>query len=550
MTDTNSASPCYVLALDQGTTSTRAILFDTSDATVAASHQREHRQYFPQPGWIEHDAEEILEQARECIRVVCDKACEAGISVESVKAVGIANQRETTVVWDRESGRPLHRALVWSDIRTRETCRALMAEVDGAEDHKRRRTGRTAAAAKGADRHDHPADRFRERTGLPISTYFSGVKLKWLMDHDPSVRDAILSGSALFGTVDSWLLYRLTEQRAHVTDVTNASRTLLMDLQRQRWDAQLLQAFGIPESCLPRICSSAEVYGTLSGTGCAWDGRLPIAGVLGDQHAAMVGQACLHVGTAKCTYGTGCFLMVHTGERAVPSAHGLLTTAAFRLGACAPMHYALEGSVAVAGAGVQWLADHLQIVGSVKEAEQVAASVPDTGDVYLVPAFSGLFAPRWRSDARGTIVGMTQFTRRAHLVRAMLEQVCFQTTEVLRAAESDLQQAGLALEHDALRVDGGMAANNLLMQIQADLLGMPVVRPRVGEATALGAAAAAAIGAGVFTDMEAVRALWQQEREFTPQIGATERQARHRRWSQAVERSLGWAVEDGDEDEK
>lgn len=503
--------PKYLLAIDQGTTSTRAILFSSEDASRVASHQIELRQYYPQPGWVEHDPLEIAESVRACVRSVYEQAvARGGVALEDVASVGITNQRETTVVWDRATGKPLHNAIVWLDSRTRDTCAQL-------------------AAGAGEDR-------FRAKTGLPISTYFAGVKLKWLADNVSGLRQALESGSAVFGTIDSWLVYNLTAERAHVTDVTNAGRTMLMDLRAQRWDDELCAAFGVPRRCLPEIRSSAEVYGTLAGTQCPFDGRVPVASILGDQHAAMVGQACFDAGSAKNTYGTGCFLMMHTGSEPVFSSHGLLTTPAYQLGKHAPVRYALEGSVAIAGAGVQWLRDNLRIIDSAAESEALARSVDDTGDVYFVPAFTGLFAPRWRSDARGTLVGMTQYTTRAHIVRAMLEQVCFMSAEVLRAAQGDMR-APLTV----LRVDGGMTANELMLQLQADLLGVQVTRPRVTETTALGAATAAALAVGVYKDVEEVRALWREDCSFSPRISKGERERRQERWGEAVERSLGWA---------
>ncbi|KAK4529839.1 hypothetical protein CCYA_CCYA02G0696 [Cyanidiococcus yangmingshanensis] len=541
----------YVLALDQGTTSTRAILFDFVESTVVASHQLNHKQHFPQAGWVEHDPLEILRNARLCIAAVCHQAETKGISpLKDIQCLGLTNQRETVVAWDRTTGQPLHPAIVWQDTRTRDLCAALTA-VSETSASLETKPASLRASRKGGSKSpirkrqrgssavtDHGVDRFREITGLPISTYFSGTKYKWLIENVPQVRKGIEDGTVLLGTIDSWLAYHLTEERVHITDVTNASRSLLMDLRSHHWHGQLLDIFGVPKEALPVIRSSAERYGTLTSTECALDGRIPLAGILGDQHAAMLGQACLRTDDVKCTYGTGCFLMLHTGEKRIHSRHGLLTAPAYQLGRDQPVLYALEGSVAIAGAGLEWLREQLCLIRDIQEVEPLARSVPDTGDVYLVPAFNGLFAPRWRADARGVLVGMTQFTNRAHIARAMLEQVCFQTTEVIEAALADLGQETSALQ--MLRVDGGMTANKLLLQLQADLLGVPVVRPQIVEATALGAAAAAALATGVLRRVDQVRELWREDLVFTPSISDMERSQRRQRWNDAVERTLGW----------
>jgi glycerol kinase len=491
----------YVAAIDQGTSSSRCILFDREGA-VAGAGQREHAQSHPRAGWVEHDAREILARVRE---VIGDALDAAGATAADVAAVGIANQRETTVLWDRATGEPVHPAIVWQDVRTG----PLVAELAGREG----------------------LDRLRAITGLPLSTYFSGPKARWLLDELPGLRERAEAGEVLFGTIDSWLIWQLTggpDGGVHVTDVTNASRTLLMDLRTLDWSAAALALIGIPRAMLPEIRSSSEVYGEVRA-GTALDG-VPIAGVLGDQQAALFGQACFAPGEAKNTYGTGSFLLVNTGGEPVASQE-LLSTVAYKLGD-GPAAYALEGSIAVTGAGVQWLRDRLGIIDSAAESETLAATVQDTGDVYVVPAFSGLFAPRWREDARGAIVGITAYTTRAHIARAMLEAAAWQSREVCDAAPVALTE---------LRVDGGMTANELLMQFQADVLGVPVVRPRVAETTALGAAYAAGLAVGVWGSLEDVRANWREGRRWEPRMDPSEVARRYARWGEAVERSLGWA---------
>ncbi len=485
----------YVGAIDQGTTSSRFIVFDRAGNTVAMA-QREHRQIFPQPGWVEHDPEEILFN----VRAVIEEALRgAGLTTADLAAVGITNQRETTVLWDRRTGRPVHNALVWQDTRVD----PLVAEFS-------REGGQ---------------DRFRDRTGLPLASYFSGLKLRWLLDHVPGARD----GDLAFGTIDTWLMWHLTG--LHVTDVTNASRTQLMNLATLEWDDTLLSAFGIPRSVLPRIVASSSVYGTARGV---LEG-VPVAGILGDQQAALMGQACFESGEAKNTYGTGCFLLMHTGTTPVPSKHGLLTTVAAKLGD-APATYALEGSVAIAGALVQWLRDNLGIIKTSSEIETLAGSVPDNGDVYFVPAFSGLYAPHWRADARGIIAGLTRFASSGHIARAALESVAYQTMDVVRAMEQD---SGIPMR--SLRVDGGMIVNQLLMRFQADMLNVPVVRPRVLETTALGAAYAAGLAVGYWRGLDDLRANWAVAETWTPAMGAEQRAALTKSWSKAVERSMDWA---------
>jgi len=490
----------YVLALDQGTTSSRALVFD-ADGRVAALAQQEFRQIFPQPGWVEHDPEEIwtsqLAVAREALAALPPGA--------EVAALGLTNQRETTLVWERETGRPVGPAIVWQDRRTADRCAELR--------------GRGLEA------------RIRATTGLVLDPYFSGTKLAWILDRVPGVRARAEAGELAFGTVDSWLIWRLTGGAVHATDPSNASRTLLFDLAAGDWSEELLTLFGVPRAMLPAIVPSSGVLGeTAPGL---FPQPLPIAGVAGDQQAALFGQVCVRPGMAKCTYGTGSFLLLNTGDRPTPSAHGLLTTAAWRIGA--RTDYALEGSVFIAGALVQWLRDGLGLIGSAAEVETLAASAPDSGGVVLVPAFAGLGAPHWDAQARGTILGLTRGTTGAHLARAALEAIAFQAVEVLQAMEAD---SGITLGE--LRVDGGAAANNLLMQIQADLLGVPVVRPRMLETTALGAAYLAGLAVGVWRDTDEIAAHSEVERIFQPALPAAQARTRLARWLQAVERSKGW----------
>jgi glycerol kinase len=502
----------YVAAIDQGTSSSRCILFDR-DGTVAGAAQREHAQLHPRAGWVEHDPLEIVANVR---AVLDEAAAAAGAEAGDVAAVGITNQRETTVLWDRRSGAPVANAIVWQDVRTASLV-AELANADGARPD---------------------LDRLRATTGLPLSTYFSGPKVRWLLDAQPELRARAEAGEILFGTIDSWLIWQLTggqEGGVHVTDVTNASRTLLMDLRTLDWSQEALQLIGIPHAMLPEIRSCSEVYGELRA-GTTLDG-VPIAGVLGDQQAALFGQACFSPGEAKNTYGTGCFLLVNTGAEPVASRE-LLSTVAYRLGD-APPAYALEGSIAVAGAGVRWLRDQLGIIASADEVEALAASVPDTGDVYVVPAFSGLFAPRWREDARGAIVGITAYTTKAHIARAMLEATAWQTREVLDAVRA--AAVGRGIELGELKVDGGMTVDELLMQLQADVLGVPTIRPRVAETTALGAAYAAGLAVSVWSSPDDVRANWQEARRWEPRGDAAEVERRYARWREAVERALGWA---------
>ena len=500
----------YVAAIDQGTTSTRAMLFDR-DGRVAAMDRREHEQIHPRAGWVEHDAGEIWTHTQE---VVAGALARAGASAREVVAVGLTNQRETTVLWDRASGEPLHNAIVWQDTRTS----ALVREL---------------AQAAGAPGEGRGVDRLRAHVGLPLSTYFSGPKLAWLLEHVPGARERASAGELAFGTIDSWLLWKLTGGPAggvHATDATNASRTLLMDLRTLDWHEPSLELMGIPRALLGQIRSSAESYGEARET--ALRGR-PVAGIAGDQQAALFGQTCFERGEAKNTYGTGAFLLVNTGEQVVGSP-SLLTSVAARIGA-QPPRYVLEGSIAATGAAVQWLRDQLGVIERAEQVEELAASVADNGGVYFVPAFSGLFAPRWREDARGTIVGLTAYARAGHLARATLEASAWQTREVLDAMR---EQAGLELAE--LRVDGGMTANELLMQFQADVLGMPVVRPAVTETTALGAAFAAGLAVGFWADEAELRERWAEDRRWRPALDEQERERRYGQWRKAVERSLGW----------
>jgi glycerol kinase len=488
----------FVAAIDQGTTSSRCMLFDAAGA-VAAVAQKEHKQIFPRPGWVEHDAEEIWANVE---AVVAGALAKAGASAADVAAVGITNQRETTVVWETASGRPIANAIVWQDTRTDK----LVAELGG----------------------EAGQDRFRAACGLPLATYFSGPKLRWLLDAMPGARERAERGELLFGTMDTWVIWKLTGR--HVTDVTNASRTMLMNLATLDWDDTLLGAIGVPRAMLPEIRPSSEVYGTARG---ALEG-VPVAAALGDQQAALFGQTCFDPGEGKCTYGTGNFLLVNTGERAVASRNGLLTTVGFQL-AGRPAVYALEGSIAVTGSLVQWVRDNLGLIKSAPEIEALAASVADNGGCYFVPAFAGLFAPHWRSDARGVIAGLTGYVNKGHIARAVLEAVAWQTREVVDAMAAD---AGAPLE--ILRADGGMTANNLLMQFQADVLDVPVVRPAITETTALGAAYAAGLATGFWPDLATLRAQWRKDAEWTPAMPADKREAEHRQWKKAVERTLGW----------
>ncbi|MDJ0346069.1 glycerol kinase GlpK [Streptomyces sp. H10-C2] len=497
----------YVAAIDQGTTSSRCIVFDT-DGSIVAVDQREHRQIFPRPGWVEHDATEIWSKVQ---AVVAGALAKAGLRADQLSALGITNQRETTVLWDRATGRPVHNAIVWQDTRTAALCGEL-----GGQDGQ---------------------DRFRDLTGLPLASYFSGPKAAWLLNTVPGLRRRAENGEIAFGTIDSWLIWNLTggvQGGIHVTDVTNASRTMLMNLETLQWEPSVLAAMNIPEAILPEIRPSAEVYGTAVGQLAG----VPVASALGDQQAAVFGQTCYETGEAKNTYGTGSFLLLNTGTRPVPSKNGLITTVGYQLGGEAPV-YCLEGSIAITGALVQWFRDQLGIIRSADEIESLAASVADNGGAYIVPAFSGLFAPYWRSDARGVITGLTRYVTKAHLARAVLEATSWQTREVVDAM---FQDSGVPMT--SLRVDGGMTVNNLLMQHQADVLGVPVIRPVVAETTCLGAAYAAGLATGVWPDLDTLKTHWKRDTEWTPGMDEQTREREYRRWKKAVERSFGWQEED------
>jgi glycerol kinase len=496
----------YVLAIDQGTTSTRCILFDYRGRLVSVA-QREHQQHYPHPGWVEHDAMEIWRSVR---RLVPQALAQAGVGAEQVAAIGIANQRETTVLWDRTTGVPTGRAVNWQDTRTD----ALIEEL--------------AAADPAGGR-----DRFLDRCGLPLATYFAGPRIRWMLDAAPGLRDRAERGEVLFGTMETWLIWNLTggpEGGVHVTDVTNASRTMLMDISTLEWSDELLAGIGVPRAMLPEIRSSAEVYGKASVV-------LPgvsIAAALGDQQAALFGQTCFAPGEAKCTYGTGSFLLLNTGPEIVWSSHGLLTTVGYKIGDDAPV-YALEGAIAITGSLVQWFRDNLGLINSAAEIETLALTVADNGGCFIVPAFSGLFAPHWRSEARGIIVGLTSYITKGHLARAVLEATGWQTREVVDAMNAD---SGIALT--TLKVDGGMTADNLLMQFIADVLDVPVVRPMALETVSLGAAYAAGLAVGYWADLEGLRRNWHRAGEWLPRMDPAHRAAEYASWQRAVERTFGW----------
>ncbi|NJP06679.1 MAG: glycerol kinase GlpK [Chloroflexaceae bacterium] len=495
----------YVAAIDQGTTSTRCMIFD-HDGQVICFEQKEHEQIYPRPGWVEHSPAEIWERTVTVMQLALEKG---NIEPSAIAALGITNQRETTVVWNRWTGRPYANAIVWQDTRTAGMCRQLAQE--GGQ------------------------DRFRAKTGLPLATYFSGPKVRWLLDTVEGLREDAERGDALFGTIDTFLGWQLTggpQGGQHVTDVTNASRTMLMNLQTLDWDEEILEVLAIPRQMLPKICASSEVYGEIRQPAVL--AGIPLAGMLGDQHGALVGQTCYDVGEAKNTYGTGSFLLLNTGQEIVPSQHGLITTVAYQL-ADQPACYALEGSIAITGALVQWLRDNLGMISSSAEIEVLAKTVEDNGGVYIVPAFSGLFAPYWRSEARGVIAGLTRYVNRGHIARAVLEATAWQTREVVDAMEQD---AGVVLT--ALKVDGGMVVNDTLMQFQSDVLGVPVIRPQVAETTALGSAYAAGLATGFWEGLDDLRQNWGVDRVWQPNMAEGERARGYALWQKAVSRTFDW----------
>ena len=491
----------YIASLDQGTSSTRCMIFDSS-GTVVAKAQKEHQQFTPKPGWVEHDAGEIWLRTRE---VIGSAIASGGISATEISAIGVTNQRETIVAWDSQTGTALHNAVVWQDTRTADFLNGLNDEVKA---------------------------ELISRTGLAIAPYFSASKIHWLLNNVPSVKQAQAAGNLLVGTIDSWLIWNLSGG-LHITDVTNASRTMLMNLETLQWDKDILEIFGIPLEILPEIKSSSERYGMTKLDG-PFGAEIPIAGILGDQHAAMVGQACFEKGSSKTTYGTGNFALLNTGTDIVRSKHGLLTTVCFKFGN-QPAQYALEGSVAVTGSAIQWLRDELQIISSASEIDALASSVPDTAGVYFVPAFSGLFAPYWRSDARGAIIGLTRAATKAHLARATLEAICYQTMEIMDAMSAD---SGVVLTQ--MRVDGGVTESELCMQLQADVMGIEIIRPQITETTALGAAYAAGLAIGYWQSIEEVKANWQESKRWKPGKSAKERAIGAARWKEAIARTLNW----------
>jgi glycerol kinase len=492
----------FILALDQGTTSSRAIVFDHGGSVVAMAAQ-EFQQIFPKPGWVEHDAQEIWATQS---AVAGQALARARLTANDIAAIGITNQRETTVVWDRRTGKPIANAIVWQDRRTAAACDRLRA--------------------RGL------APVIRRKTGLVIDAYFSATKLQWILANVPGAKAKARAGELAFGTVDSWLVWNLTGGRQHVTDASNASRTMLFNIHRGEWDDELLKIFGVPKSVLPEVRASSEVYGECHLFGAS----IPVAGMAGDQQAALFGQVCTKPGMVKNTYGTGCFMLMHTGPKPIASRNNLLTTVAWRING--RTEYALEGSIFIAGAVVQWLRDGLGIISSSSEIEALAARVPDSGGVYLVPAFAGLGAPHWDQYARGLLIGLTRGTAQPHIARAALEGIAFQVADVLHAMQSDAK-----IKLKELRVDGGACANNLLMQFQADLLGVPVVRPKVSETTALGAAYLAGLAVGYWRDREEIAAQWQTDRRFTPAMKAPERKAQMAGWAKALARARNWAAE-------
>ena len=496
----------YIASIDQGTTSTRCMIFNHKGEPVGI-HQQEHKQYYPKPGWVEHDPVEIWLKTREIVQEAMRKA---GITAENIAAIGVTNQRETTVVWDKLTGKAYHNAIVWQDTRTDKIVSALGKE--GGQ------------------------DRFRSKVGLPLATYFSGPKISWILDNVEGARKDAEEGRAIFGNIDTWLIWNLTggtHGGKHVTDVTNASRTMLMDLETLSWDEDICKIMGIPQKMLPKICSSSEVYGHTDKDG-PFGGAVRVAGDLGDQQAATVGQTCFDPGEAKNTYGTGCFMILNTGEKVIQSKNGLLSTVCYQFGDEKPV-YALEGSIAITGALVQWLRDNLKIIDSAPEIEILANTVEDNGGIYFVPAFSGLYAPYWRPDARGAIVGLTRFINRGHIARAVLEATAYQTREVLEAMNSD---SGVPLK--ALKVDGGMVQNEMLMQFQADVLRVPVIRPMVSETTALGAAYAAGYAVGFWKSKDEMRRNWKVDKTWQPDLKSKAGKELFAQWKKAVTRTFDW----------
>jgi len=495
-----------IAALDQGTTSTRCILFNQAGEIVASS-QKEHQQLYPQPGWVEHDPIEIWQNS---VKVIEGALSEANLKVTDLAALGITNQRETTVVWSKSTGKPVSNAIVWQDTRTDAICREL--GLEGGQ------------------------DRFRGTTGLPLSTYFSGPKIMWILQNIPGAKTLADQGDLLFGNIDSWIIWNLTGSvngGQHVTDVTNGSRTMLMDLKTLEWSPDILKIMEIPPQILPRICSSSNLFGEAVSP---FEG-LPISGILGDQQAALFGQTCFDPGDAKNTYGTGCFLLLNSGKDPTISKHGLLTTLAYKIGDQDPV-YALEGSIAIAGALIQWLRDNLGLIEDSSEVEELARQVDNNGGIYFVPAFSGLYAPYWQSDARGIIAGLTSYINKAHLARAALEATAFQTKEILEAMEKD---TGINLK--SLKVDGGMVGNELLMQFQADLLNVPVTRPTITETTALGAAYAAGLAVGFWKDLDSLRVYWKEDHTWVPDMSDQDRLRQYNLWKKAVSKSFNWLSE-------
>ena len=496
--------PKYVAAIDQGTTSTRFIVFDHGGNVIAVD-QKEHAQIFPKPGWVEHDALEIWTRTQEVVESAMKVR---GLQSADIAAIGITNQRETTVLWDKRTGKPIYNAIVWQDTRTD----VIINEL----------------AKKGGQ------ERFRDTTGLPLATYFSGPKIKWILDHVPDARQKAEYGELLFGNIDTWLIWNLTGREAHITDVTNASRTMLMNLSTLDWDDEILNVLDIPRLMLPQIKSSSEIYGNVEAKHASPLHDIPVSGDLGDQHAALFGQTCFSAGEAKNTYGTGCFMLMNTGEDPISSKAGLLTTLGYKIGDQKAI-YALEGSIAITGALIQWLRDNLGLIRSSAEVEALANSVEDNGGIYFVPAFSGLFAPYWKSDARGAIVGMTRYVNKGHIARAALEATAYQTREVLDAMEAD---SGVKLT--ALKVDGGMVFNELLMQFQSDILNVPVVRPKVAETTALGAAYAAGLAVGFWKDFDELKSNWGRDKEWQPAMDENVREKLYSGWKKAVTRTFDW----------